>query len=296
MNHIKRKLFGWKESSAETYRHCYMRYGGSINMHPDVIDFIASRENLKVNYFHFTAHGEVIAAWPLINGCDPGIRLWNKYPVSYDEIVFPIHPEHKVFFPEKSNRLSPTLKDNLYAINYRLARKNKVCLIKQTFSAKFEKNRRNEFNRFIKAGGQCLDQSHFSASELADIYITLFNARFAGKVRCYDRQTMIALIHHLRHLVFGNVLLIDNSPCAFDLVLMAESAGRLYFDVPNGGVDTRYAHLSPGSLVMWKNVQQAKLYAEETAKPMTFSIGALTEEWNYKLRWANAFTTGKPFF
>jgi len=96
-------------------------------------------------------------------------------------------------------------------------------------------------------------------------------------------------------MIFGHVLFIDDKPCAIDLILYGESDNAVYFDVPNGGVDTRFSNLSPGSVIMWKNIQSAREFCYQKNKPMRFSIGALDERWTYKLRWADAHFTGKPF-
>ncbi|EEJ7379045.1 antimicrobial resistance protein Mig-14, partial [Salmonella enterica subsp. enterica] len=100
---------------------------------------------------------------------------------------------------------------------------------------------------------------------------------------------------HLRHLLYGCVLYVENAPCAFDIVLKAESRLNVYFDVPNGGVRKECMNLSPGSILMWLNVNNAKSYCQAKNKKFIFSIGALRPEWEYKLRWADPFFTGKSF-
>lgn len=48
-------------------------------------------------------------------------------------------------------------------------------------------------------------------------------------------------------------------------------------------------NLSPGSILMWLNVNNAKSYCQAKNKKFIFSIGALRPEWEYKLRWADPF-------
>ncbi|ELY3982097.1 GNAT family N-acetyltransferase [Cronobacter muytjensii] len=295
MGKIKRLLYGWEKSSAETYRQCYKKNGGSINVHPDVIDFIIKRTGQSVDYFHRKVKNEIIGSYPLINNKSVGAKVWNLYPVSYDDVLFPFSESGRAMFPERCNRISPFLKDSLLNVNYKIARKGNVCIVKEGFSSKTEKNRRNEYRKFIDAGGTCIDQSAFSAKDLAGLYIKLFNARFQGKVRCHSEENLTDIISSLRPLIFGKVLFVGDAPCAFDLVFRAESDDMIYFDVPNGGLDPSYSHLSPGSLAMWQNIQAAKADCEHKKKKMIFSIGALKKEWSYKLRWANVVKTGKPF-
>lgn len=288
-------MYGWRESDAATYRKCYQQYGGSINMHPDVLDFVIERTGQSIRYFQREDQNEVIGGYAVIDEKHVGAKIWDKYPISYDDVLFPVAERCRAMFPERCNRISPTLKNNLLNINYKIARKGTVCIVKDSFSSKTEKNRRNEFRRFVDAGGVCIDQAAFCASELADLYVTLFNARFAGEIRCHDKADLADSFERLRHLIFGNVLFIKDKPCAIDLVYCAESEKMIYFDVPNGGVDPSWSHLSPGSLLMWKNIQAARSHCDKKQKKMIFSIGALEEKWAYKLRWANVQKTGKPF-
>lgn len=295
LRQLKRALYGWVISDEETYRYCYSKFGGSVNMHPDVINFAGSRKKDKVTYFHTVKNGQIMGAYPLLNDKEIGINAWKRFPLSYDEIMLPLSPACKVALPDHSNRISPQQRDNFFNVNFTVARKNKICIVRDKFSAKNEKNRRNEYNRFLRAGGKCVDQACFTDEEIASFYITLFKARFRETVRCYDARDMTDIIHHLRHMIFGHVLFMNDEPCAIDLIFYAESDHFIYFDVPNGGVDTRFSSLSPGSVLMWKNIHAAREFCEKKNKAMRLSIGAMDERWNYKLRWADAVATGKPF-
>lgn len=265
-------------------------------MHPDVLEFIATRTGQDIAYFQREENGEIVGGYPVIDDKYVGAHIWSQYPISYDDVLFPLSEKCRVMFPERCNKISPELKPNLMNINYKIARKGTVCTIKETFSAKSEKNRRNEYRRFVGAGGLCIDQREFSATDLAKIYTKLFNARFIGEAHCHDLDKLIDIITTLRHLIFGNVFFVKEAPCAMDLVFCAESKNRIYFDIPNGGVAPEYSHLSPGSLLMWKNIQSAKHHCDEKQKKMIFSIGAFEDKWAYKLRWANVNKTGKTFF
>lgn len=293
MRKLKRLLYGWEKSDAKTYRHTYQLFGGSLNVNPDVLDFIGDHENLRIRYFHREKNGVITGGYPVVEDQHVGVNIWEKYPFSYDEILLPLSAEAKLLFPDKTNRLSPVHNKVLLNVNYSFARKNAICIVEQKLSAKSEKNRRNEFNRFIKAGGVICDQSDFSAEELAHLYVHLFNARFRGTVKCFNVDVLTNTISSLRHLFFGSILFVRDIPCAMDLVLHAASDQQIYFDVPNGGIDPRLSSLSPGSLLMWKNIQAARQLCENTHKKMRFSLGALDAEWNYKLRWATPYKTGK---
>lgn len=296
MSQFKRVLYGWKTSDASIYELCYKRYGGSVNMHPDVIHFFASRNSQTVAYYHKEKNGEYIAAYALLAPNKIGVEQWKTFPLSYDEIMLPIAQGETLLFPEKANKISHFNKDNFRNVNFSVARKTKVCFAKSSYSSKTEKNRRNEYNRFLRAGGRCGDMKQYSAEELADFYIFLFKSRFTDKLECYSRENLIAIIKAMKQMIFGHILFIENEPCAMDLIFMAESDSIAYFDVPNGGVNMKYTDLSPGSLLMWKNISSAREYCATTGKEMRFSMGSVGKDWAYKLRWADALTTGKTIF
>ena len=94
-------------------------------------------------------------------------------------------------------------------------------------------------------------------------------------------------------MVTGNVLFFEGAPVAIDLVLCARSEKSLYFDVPNGGIDPSITAFSPGSLLMWKNIVDAREVCRNENKAMQFSIGLNDKKWDYKLLWAETQPTGK---
>ncbi|MGC0984603.1 hypothetical protein [Pantoea agglomerans] len=296
MSHFKRILYGWEKSDADIYEHCFNRFGGSVNMHPDVIRFFSSRTGHEATYFHKEKQGGYTAAYALLDHSRIGVDQWKQFPLSYDEIMVPAAKNASMLFPEKTNKMSHFNKHNFINFNFSFARKNKVCFVKESYSVKTEKNRRNEYNRFIRAGGRCCDMNQFSPEELANYYIFLFKSRFSDSVTCYSRENLITLINAMKRMLFGYILFVGNEPCAMDLLFMAESEHIIYFDVPNGGVNTKYSDLSPGSLLMWKNIGAARDYCKQTGKEMRLSIGSLDKEWTYKLRWADAHSTGKTIF
>ena len=265
-------------------------------MHPAVINFFSSRSGQSVTYFHKEKNGEYIAAYALLNQHSIGVEQWKKFPLSYDEIMIPAANDATMMFPEKTNKISHFNRKNFRNINFTIARKTRVCFAKKGYSSKTEKNRRNEYSRFLRAGGRCCDINQFSPEELADYYIFLFKSRFADDIECYSRENLVAIITAMNQMIFGHILFIGNEPCAMDLIFMAESEGIVYFDVPNGGVNMTYTDLSPGSVLMWKNIASAREYCEKAGKEMRFSMGSVGKHWTYKLRWADALATGKVMF
>ena len=265
-------------------------------MHPEVISFFSSLGNQDVEYYHKEIKGVYIAAYALFYNGRVGVEQWKKFPISYDEIMIPVAKEAKMMFPEKTNGMSYFNRWNFKNVNFNVLRKKNNCFAKRKYSAKTEKKRRNEYNRFLRAGGRCCQINQFKPEELADFYIFLFKSRFNENIECYSKENLISIITAMYKMLFGHILFIENEPCAIDLIFMGESEKIIYFDLPNGGVNMKYSDLSPGSVLMWKNICSAREYCEKSGKDMRFSMGSIGKDWNYKLRWADAHATGKVIF
>ncbi|EHP6631761.1 antimicrobial resistance protein Mig-14, partial [Salmonella enterica] len=50
---VKRILTRWEPSSFSLYREAFTQYGGSINMHPDIVDYFMRRHNWHFKFFHY---------------------------------------------------------------------------------------------------------------------------------------------------------------------------------------------------------------------------------------------------
>ncbi|HAU2961006.1 TPA: antimicrobial resistance protein Mig-14 [Salmonella enterica subsp. diarizonae] len=296
IQHIKRTLTHWENSSFTIYKDTFERYGGSVNMHPDVVDYFMKNHNWRFSFFHYKKDNMVRGAYFICNNQHIGILMRRTFPLSSDEILIPLDPELRCFLPERTNKLSTYHRPQIINATWSIARKKQNCLIKKSFSSKFSKNRRNEYQKFLRMGGSVRNLDDFSGEELVQIYQSLFYSRFGNKLPCYPFDNLTGFFSHLRHLLYGCVLYFENSPCAFDIILKSESHHNVYFDVPNGGVKKECMNLSPGSILMWLNITSAKSYCQEKNKKFIFSIGALRPEWEYKLRWAEPFFTGKSFF
>jgi len=290
---LKHRLMGWEPSDFATYAHAWQRFGGSVNTHPDVIRFIMSGGDKSFTFWHRREKGNVIAAYFVVDERVIGLDVWREYPVSFDEVLIPVAAGQRIWLPDKTSRLSASLSGQVInaAFNYR--NKRKVCLVKETFSAKTIKKRKGEMRKFLEMGGECRKLADMPAAEIARLYVYLFKLRFADTVRCYTPENIARLLAAVSPMIFGNVLFFQGNPCAIDLVLKAESDRMIYFDVPNGGVDPQYAHLAPGSLLMWANISDARELCVKEEKKMAFSIGLYEKQWDYKLLWAKAQRTGK---
>lgn len=290
LNHA---LCGWVTSDFDIYQETYLKYGGSVNMHPDVVRFFMGEKILTFDFWHTENNGNITAAYFVTNKKHPGLNVWQDYPISYDEIILPAAPDHKVILPTKTNRLSSVLRGCVRNSIPAFGRAPEVYRIKEKFSTKTTRKRNGELKRFISAGGEIRPLAEMSAGVIADLYVALFRSRFVDSVRCYDRFRIEALLSALPQMVSGNALFYHGEPCALDLMLCADSRSFLYVDVPNGGFDPKLSSFSPGSLVMWTNILSAQERCRRDNKTLYFSIGRNGKGWGYKQQWADLFPVRK---
>ncbi|MBI6548045.1 GNAT family N-acetyltransferase [Xenorhabdus lircayensis] len=295
MGAVKALLSGWKECGFEQYKEAYALFGGCASTHPNIISFLDRHLDGKFCFYIKKTKTEIKGACFSFNNKKLIEDMQTSYLVSYDEIVFPIAMDAKIFLPVKSKRLSPIHKDNFINTSYSPRfNKRKICLIKDSFSYKTRRNRSNEINKFKRAGGEIRPSSEFSAEELVNIYIDLYQKRWNYSYSEEQKTHLLEMYSELREHMFGNVLLINGKPCAYDFVLWADSPKWISFDAINGGYDPEYAHLSVGSILMWVNTQEAKALCQQGDKTMRYSLGNPTFE--YKNRWCETLPLGKVLF
>ncbi|CDL84069.1 GNAT family N-acetyltransferase [Xenorhabdus szentirmaii] len=296
MTKLKAFLSGWKECNFEQYTEAHTLLGGCILTHPNIIAFLKKRIEGRNISFYIKKRGNLLdGAFFFISKQKLVENIQGKYPLPNDEVIFPISANKRVFLPIKSKRLSPIHQDNFINASYKpLFSKRQICLIKDNFSYKTRRNRSNEINRFKRAGGEIRSASEFSAEELVNIYIELYQKRWNCSHSFEQRQFLLEIYTELREHIFGYVLLINDTPCAYDFVMRADSPKWISFDAINGGYDPEYSHLSVGSVLMWVNIQEAKAQCLQGDKTMRYSLGNPTFE--YKNRWCETLPLGKMLF
>lgn len=290
---LKHRMTGWMASDFDIYENLFMKYGGSINTHPDVVRFFMSHRPARYQFWHRCVEGEITAAWFTVEGNTPGLCVWRDYPVSWDEVRFPFAPGQRFVLPIRTNRLSPWHRHQVMNAFFSERQSRRMCFIKQAFSGSTIKKRKGELRRFMEAGGEIVKLSEMSASDIARMYVRLFRLRFNHSVRCYEQQNIAQLLSAVPHMVAGNALFFRGQPCALDLVLCGRSEKMAYFDVPNGGLDPQFLSFSPGSVLMWANICDARSQCLSEQREMIFSVGVYDKDWEYKLRWAEPEATGR---
>lgn len=106
---VKRILTRWQPSSFTLYREVFTQYGGSINMHPDIVDYFMKRHNWHFKFFHYKEDDKTKGAYFICNDQNIGILTRRTFPLSSDEILIPMAPDLRCFLPDRTNRLSAIL-------------------------------------------------------------------------------------------------------------------------------------------------------------------------------------------
>lgn len=289
------RTLGWKKIGAADYRQCYEQFGGSVITHPDVLEFIHARRNCRPGYYGRAERTRPLSGalcrWgSYLAGDERALRTLVRpaYDFGAPEIIVPMDetPEAgRKFMFLRTSHLSALNRGafaNLLSVD---KCRRKLALVKglgdEGCSAKTRRNRQASVRKFLEAGGEVRDVSQYDAGSLADIYLDLYRARWGGEP-C-TRTQLVDMISSLKHLVFGHVLWLNGEPCAYDLVLAAESPRHLSAECINGGVDPRHSALSPGTVLMWLNVTKAWDAAQAAGRELRFSLGRMEKK--YKEMW-----------
>lgn len=150
---VKRILTRWQPSSFSLYREVFTQYGGSINMHPDIVDYFMKRHNWHFKFFHYKEDDKIKGAYFICNDQNIGILTRRTFPLSSDEILIPMAPDLRCFLPDRTNRLSALHQPQIRNAIWKLTRKKQNCLVKETFSSKFEKDAVMNISNFLKKAG-----------------------------------------------------------------------------------------------------------------------------------------------
>ncbi len=83
----------------------------------------------------------------------------------------------------------------------------------------------------------------------------------------------------------GSFITINDVPAAFQVLYRVEAPEWISLEYINGGIDTDYNSLSPGSVLSFVNTQNEWQHARNLGKPLRYSFGRADRE--YKDRWCN---------
>lgn len=282
-----RKFLGWEEASLHEYRDCYEQFGGNFSTNPDVLNYIHNHADCNEKYYIHQSSGKMngaVCVWKnkyLANDivtCD----FVDGFPVSKDELILPITTNKKIIIPWKSKIVSSVNK-NILNRNERFNARRTICLAKplSCFSKKTIQTRNRELNKFIRDGGDIKDQSEFNASDIVDIYSSLYESKRGKKIQSRDK--LLGFMAEFRDYYFGKVLFYKNMPCAFQLITKNLKNGIASLDFINLGINNTLTPYSLFPVLLWVNTNEAyKTFTEESIK-LRYSFGRPSSD--YKQRW-----------
>lgn len=279
---------GWQEASLENYREAYAKFGGSFITHPDVLVAISDIANMPLRFLKQENQGVLIGAiavWDkFLAGSKNGLKKAGKrslIDIGNAEIILPLSADDTFTLRHKADNVSGLHSNILNAApaDYEIAfaKPHMQC------SKKFRYNQRRELRLIEEAGATYQPIQELSALEISQTYKTLFKKRWDFEAK--GHQTLDDTIEKLKPFLIGYVLKLEGKPIAIQLVYMTESPNWLSIEYLNGGVDTDYQQLSPGSVLTYLNTQLAESLATEKNKSWRYSFGISDRD--YKSRWCN---------
>lgn len=253
----------WHEVSRAQYSEAFKSFGGSIGMHPTVIQLIEELADRSVKYIGLEKNAQLVAALPVwdrryIVGTYEflgGVEVGDKIDLGEGEIVLPICDGQLVQLPNTVGMLSEVHVGNVQgvhamdSVSFMIARGHSTG--EDRLSGKFLYNQRTQLRRFIEAGGKVSSVSEMSAAEVAAVYRKLHLLRWSRvpKGDAYLEKVFTAL----KDLLFGHVLFLDMNPVGVDLMYKHQTPSGLIAVGVNGGTDPSLKHLGLGSILHFLN-------------------------------------------
>jgi hypothetical protein len=280
---------GWTPIDAASYAQAWECFGGSVATYPVVVERLADLARIPVRYLGWFAGDQLLAAIP----CWGRHLALSKevlkkrgrrglFDLGNAEIILPIAEQVTVPVRQRMRYVSELNAGRISTLRPQL---EGLALARapEDYSKKFRYNQRRELRLFEEAGGRVLPIGDFSPVQQAAIYGELFERRwgFAAKGQAH-RDQVFAL---LREFMTGSVLLLNGLPIAIQILYRVEAPKWISLEYINGGVDSRYADLSPGSVLSFVNTQVAWQEARALGKPLRYSFGRADR--GYKDRWCH---------
>ena len=280
---------GWHPISAEEYRQAWLRWGGSVATHPDVVERLAYLAGIAVRYLGCSVNGELQAAMPTwgrhIALAKEVLKQHKKrgvFDLGNAEIILPQAPESVMTLRHKAHYISELHAQRISTLT---EQKEGLALAREPeqYSKKFRYNQRREQRLLEEAGGLVLPVDSLTATEQAHIYTQLFEKRWGFAVP--GKEYLAEVFSLMAEFMTGSFITLNDAPVAFQVLYRVEAPEWISLEYINGGVDTDFNALSPGSVLSFVNTQNEWQHAREQGKPLRYSFGRADRE--YKDRWCN---------
>ena len=278
---------GWHPISAAQYRAAWLRWGGSVATHPDVVERLSDLAGIAVRYLGCSVNDELQAAVPTwgrhIALAKDVLKRQKKrgvFDLGNAEIILPQAPNSNIALQHQARYVSELHAQRISTLT---EQKEGLALAREPeqYSKKFRYNQRREQRLLEEQGGVIVPVSTLSAAEQAQMYTSLFEKRWDFAVP--GKEYLAEVFSLLREFMTGSFITINDVPVAFQVLYRVEAPEWISLEYINGGVDTDYNSLSPGSVLSFVNTQSEWQHARELNKPLRYSFGRAGRE--YKDRW-----------
>jgi len=284
---------GWEEISPEDYARLWQRHGGSVVTHPVFVERLSGLAEIPTRYLGWRSEGELVAAIPawgrhlaLSMRALKAVGKKKCFDLGDAEVILPVAEGARgVPLRHVGSNLSARHATHFTGLKQQ---KETLAFLKESdvFSSNFRKNQRRKYRKFEEAGGFYRPVSDFSPSELAGIYLDLFQRRWGFPAAGAERMTEVFTL--LRDWMRGMVIFLDDAPVAMQVLYQVESPQWVSVEDINGGVDPRFLDLSPGNVVTYLNTNAARKEASELGKTLRYSFGRYSPGYAgcaYKSHW-----------
>ncbi len=280
---------GWHPISADEYRAAWLRWGGSVATHPDVVERLSHLAGISLDYLGCSKEGELQAAIPTwgrhIALAKDVLKQQKKrgvFDLGNAEIILPQAPETVIALRHKAQYVSELHAQRISTLK---EQKQGLALAREPeqYSKKFRYNQRREQRLLEEQGGVILPIVSLSSVEQAQIYTRLFEKRWGFAVP--GKEYLTEVFSLMAEFMTGSFIAINDVPVAFQVLYRVEAPQWISLEYINGGVDTDYNALSPGSVLSFVNTQNEWQHARDLSKPLRYSFGRADRE--YKDRWCN---------
>ena len=288
----------WKTISSDEYKVLFERFGGSFVVHPDVVAVIASLSKRSVRYVGLIRDGHFAAAVP----------LWGRYIVattlaiskcsSFDlidigdsEVLLAVAEDQVIDIPFEARMISSLHVNNISNIERdKWHRDASACMMiaksLAEHSGDTKRRRRRETRRFLELGGRFHPISELTADETLEIYTTLYKKRWGDGVVVDGFVGLCTVFRELKHMMRGDILLLNDRPVAMELLYAHETPRWLFVNGVKRVSDPEFWSHSVGSILTFRNLEQLENEASVRNKILRYGYG-----WNdepYKAGWAIA--------
>ena len=280
----KWQLSKWANLDASGYKKFFAQCGGSIHVHPDVVNMLSEIRGLEPEFRGLYDGNNIVAALPLwpegIVGSQSTLKAAaqsNVMDIGDAELILPIDPRYgrRIWIPGGAEMISAI---HLREISGLVASELPQTLARghttgpNPLSNRTLSRRRNEIKKFIGAGGSIRKIGEFSPESLAGMYRTTFIQQRLTPPLGNDYLEQV--FTRLRGLMAGHVLLHNDSVAAIQIIYAYETPRALLVDYVNGATNPELRDkLNPGSILGFLNVQSMEHRALAMKIPMRYCYG-----------------------